>query len=358
MRHYSIAALPGDGIGIELVPGVTELLDEAASAHGVLIDWLRLDWSSARYSELGEFMPPDWLSILGGTDAVFLGAVGDPSVADHVSLWGLLLPIRRGLRQSVNVRPIVSLPGIRGPLRDPRPFDMVVVRENNEGEYTNVGGSLYQDSPDEVVVQSSVFTRKGTEQVVRYAFELARTRRHDLVSATKSNGLVYSMPFWDKVAREVAKDCPDVRFREMHIDALVARLVLAPADFDVIVASNLFGDILSDLGAALMGGIGLAASANVNPLRDGPPMFEPVHGSAPDIVGQGIANPTGQVQSAAMMMRHLGQPGIARDLDLALRRAVADPLARTPDVGGQATTAEALDRIRSELRQQLAVSSD
>ena len=353
-RRYKIAAIPGDGIGVDLVPGVTELVDEAAERHEVGIDWLRLDWSSTRFRARGQFMPDDWLSVLAGTDAVFLGAVGDPAVPDHISLWGLLLPIRRGLRQSVNVRPIVSLPGILGPLRDPRPFDFVVVRENNEGEYTNIGGSLYEDTLDEVVVQSSVFTRRGTERVVRYAFDLARSRRCDLVSATKSNGLVHSMPFWDKVAREVARDCPDVKFRELHIDALVARLALAPSDFDVIVASNLFGDILSDLGAALMGGIGLAASANVNPTADAPSMFEPVHGSAPDIFGQGIANPTGQVLSACLMMIHLGELDVARDIDDALRRALADPLGRTPDVGGRASTVQVIERIRLELHKQRA----
>jgi tartrate dehydrogenase/decarboxylase / D-malate dehydrogenase len=351
MNQYTIAAIPGDGIGAELVPGVIELLDHAAARRDVGVDWLVLDWNSSRYSATGEYMPDDWLQILCRTDAVFLGAVGDPTVPDHVSLWGLLLPIRRGLRQSINVRPIVSLPGILGPLRDEQPFDLVIVRENNEGEYTNVGGSLYEGSEDELVVQSSVFTRRGTERVMRYAFEHARSRRSDLVSATKSNGLVFSMPFWDKVARQVALDFPDVRFREMHIDALVARLVLSPSEFDVIVGSNLFGDILSDLGAALMGGIGLAASANINPLGDTPSMFEPVHGSAPDISGQGIANPTGQILSACLMFSQLGEPDVARDLEQALRRAVGHPDGRTPDVGGTATMLDALERIRKELDQ-------
>jgi tartrate dehydrogenase/decarboxylase/D-malate dehydrogenase len=353
---FTIASIPGDGIGRELVPGVADLVDKVAARHDVSIDWLPLDWSSSRFCEVGAFMPEDWLTTLTGTDAVFLGAVGDPRVADHVSLWSLLLPIRRGLRQSVNVRPVVSLAGISGPLRDERPFDIVIIRENNEGEYTNVGGSLYEGSTNEVVIQSSVFTRAATERVIRFGFEQARQRRHDLVSATKSNGLVFSMPFWDRVAREVAAEFPDVHFREMHIDALVARMVLAPYDFDVIVGSNLFGDILSDLGAALMGSIGLAPSANVNPLGDAPSMFEPVHGSAPDITGLGIANPTGQVLSACMMLDQLGQHELAGELDRALRRSVEDPLGRTPDVGGSATTVEALERIKKELDQAASAS--
>jgi tartrate dehydrogenase/decarboxylase/D-malate dehydrogenase len=294
-------------------------------------------------------MPQDWHQTLGRTDAIFLGAVGDPRVPDHISLGDLLLAIRRGFRQSVNMRPIMSLPGVVGPLRTETPFDLLIVRENNEGEYTEIGGSLYFGTDDEVVVQSAVFTRKGTESVLRFAFEQARKRRSDVVSATKSNGLVFSMPFWDRVAREVATDYPDVRFREIHIDALSARLVLFPEDFDVIVASNLFGDILSDLGAALMGSIGLAASANMNLHGDAPSMFEPVHGSAPDIAGKGIANPVGQVLTAAMMFDGLTQPDIANDLRGSVRAAVSDLMGRTPDIGGSASTTQAIDRISDEL---------
>jgi tartrate dehydrogenase/decarboxylase / D-malate dehydrogenase len=346
---YKIAAIPGDGIGQEVMPGVLDLVERAAAFHQALVEWLPLDWSSDRYLAQGAYMPEDWHRTLSNTDAIFLGAVGDPRVPDHISLGDLLLAIRRGFRQSVNMRPIVSLPGVVGPLRTETPFDLLIVRENNEGEYTEIGGSLYRGSADEVVVQSAVFTRKGTESVIRFAFEQARKRRSDLVSATKSNGLVYSMPFWDRVAREVAADYPDVRFREIHIDALSARLVLFPEDFDVIVASNLFGDILSDLGAALMGSIGLAASANMNLSGDSPSMFEPVHGSAPDIAGKGIANPVGQVLTAAMMFDVLSEPAVASDLRDAVRAAVRDADGRTPDIGGHATTTQAIDRIAAEL---------
>ena len=350
MSSYTIALIPGDGIGLELVPGVADLAEHAAARHGVTLKWLPLDWGSSRYLDTGQFMPTDWQQTVAETDAILLGAVGDPRIADHVSLWGLLLPIRRELRQSVNVRPIVSLPGVVGPLRSQRPFDMLVIRENNEGEYTNVGGSLYPGTADEVVVQASIFTRHGTERLVRFGFEQAQ-RRAGCVSATKSNGLPFSMPFWDTVVREVAADYPDVSVREMHIDALAARLILAPEEFDVIVSSNLFGDILSDLGASLVGSIGVVASANVNPVGDRPSMFEPVHGSAPDIAGQGIANPTAQVLSACMMLTHLGEAAAAEDLRAALLRALADPAGRTADIGGKATTLEALERIEKEFDQ-------
>jgi tartrate dehydrogenase/decarboxylase/D-malate dehydrogenase len=348
-RRHNVAAIPGDGIGKQLVHGVTKLVDAAVQQHGAHVEWVDLDWSCDRYREHGEFMPADWADVLDRTDAIFLGAVGDPAVPDHVSLWNLLLPIRRDLRQSINVRPIASLPGVPTPLAATNPFDILIVRENNEGEYTSVGGSVYADTRDEVVVQSSVFTRHGTERVARYAFEQARGRRGEVVSATKSNGLPHSMPFWDRVVAEVADEYPDVRCRQMHIDALAARLVLAPQEFDVIVGSNLFGDILSDLGAALMGGIGLAASANVNPTGERPSMFEPVHGSAPDIVGKGIANPVGQVLSAVLMLRHLHEPEAADALRNALAAALAEATGRTPDIGGRATTEDVFACISSHL---------
>lgn len=348
-RRYTVSAVPGDGIGVELVAGVCALIDAACTPRQTKVDWVDLDWSCRRYLAGGSFMPADWAEQLDRTDAVFLGAVGDPAVPDHVSLWNLLLPIRRELRQSINVRPIATLPGICGPLRNNAPFDVLIVRENNEGEYTPVGGSVYSGTADEVVIQSAVFTRRGTEQVVRYAFDRARGRRADLVSATKSNGLPHSMPFWDCVVSEVARGYPDIRCRSMHVDALAARLVLAPEEFDVIVASNLFGDILSDLGAALMGGVGLAASANINPDRIHPSMFEPVHGSAPDIAGQGLANPTGQVLSAVLMLEHLGEQSAAQALAAALDKALVEPTNRTPDIGGTATTEIALAAIAGEL---------
>lgn len=349
MRHFTIASIPGDGIGLEIMPGVLDLIDRAAALHEVAVTWLPLDWGSDRYLSTGSYMPDGWQQTLRDTDAIFLGAVGDPRVADHISLGELLLAIRRGFRQSINMRPIMSLPAVAGPLRSEQPFDVLIVRENNEGEYTEIGGSLYPATADEVVVQSAVFTRKGTESVLRFAFEQARKRRSDVVSATKSNGLVFSMPFWDRVAREVAADYPDVRFREIHIDALSARLVLRPWDFDVIVASNLFGDILSDLGAALMGSIGLAASANINLHSDAPSMFEPVHGSAPDIAGHGIANPIGQVLTAAMMFDFLGEAPLAATLRDAVRASVLEASGRTPDIGGTATTAQALVAMNDAL---------
>lgn len=355
-RIHTIASIPGDGIGKELVPGVAALVDTVLAEHGSSVSWVELDWGCDRYVEDGTFMPSDWAEILDRTDAIFLGAVGSPSVPDHVSLWNLLLPIRRELRQSLNVRPVVSLPGIPTPLRSSTPFDVLIVRENNEGEYTSVGGSVYTDTPDEVVVQSAIFTRHGIERVARYAFEQAGRRGSQVVSATKSNGLPFSMPFWDHVVAGVASEFPGVRCRSMHIDALAARLVQAPEEFDVIVASNLFGDILSDLGAALMGGIGLAASSNVNPTGARPSMFEPVHGSAPDIAGRGIANPVGQVLSAVLMLRHLGESGAAGALSGALSRALAEPRGRTRDIGGTASTTDALACIAAYLGQPAATA--
>jgi tartrate dehydrogenase/decarboxylase / D-malate dehydrogenase len=330
------------------------LVDLVAGRNGFAIDWLPLDWSCERYEKSGTFMPDDGLEMLAGCDSILLGAVGDPRVPDHLSLWGLLLPIRRGMRQFVNVRPVASIPGIAGPLRSTAAIDILIIRENAEGEYTDVGGSVYPGTGDEIVVQSAVFTRRGTERVLRYAFEQARLRRGDVVSATKSNGLFHSMPFWDRVSSEVAAEYPDVNYRKIHVDALAAKFVLSPTDLDVVVGSNLFGDILSDLGAALMGGIGLAASANINAEGNKPSMFEPVHGSAPDIVGQGIANPTGQILSAALMLETLGEAAAGRELRRGLLRTLARPDTRTRDVAGTANTAEALCAIAREIEMPIA----
>lgn len=348
-RSHTIASIPGDGIGQELVAGVSALVETALRMYGADVAWVHLDWGCDRYLSNGDFRPADWVDVLCGTDAIFLGAVGDPRVPDHVSLWNLLLPIRRELRQSINVRPVTLLPNVPTPLASKAPFDFLIVRENNEGEYTSVGGSVYENTADEVVVQSAVFTRHGVQRVARYAFEQARQRRGEVVSATKSNGLPHSMPFWDRVVADVAAEYPDVHCRQMHIDALAARVVLAPQEFDVIVASNLFGDILSDLGAALMGGIGLAASANVNPDGQRPSMFEPVHGSAPDIAGRGIANPVGQILSAVLMLRHLGEPDAASALAAGLTGALTEASGRTPDIGGNATTEGVLAAVSARL---------
>jgi tartrate dehydrogenase/decarboxylase/D-malate dehydrogenase len=286
-------------------------------------------------------MPADGIATLQAYNAILLGAVGWPGVPDHVSLWGLLIPIRRAFGQYVNLRPVRVFAGVDSPLRDARPgeVDFVVVRENNEGEYSEIGGRMHRGRPDEFAVQESVFTRAGVGRIADYAFELAGTRRSYVTSATKSNGIVHTMPFWDEVVAERAARYPGVRWDAEHIDALAAKLVLQPQRFDVIVASNLFGDILSDLAAAVAGSIGIAPSANLDPTGTFPSMFEPVHGSAPDIAGQGVANPIGAVWSAAMMLDHLGHPAAAADLLTAIEATLADPATRTRDLGGSADTA-------------------
>jgi tartrate dehydrogenase/decarboxylase / D-malate dehydrogenase len=295
-------------------------------------------------------MPEDGLEEIAGHDAIFLGAVGWPTVPDHVSLWGLLIPIRRRFEQYVNLRPVRLLEGVPCPLRDRAPgdIDMMIVRENNEGEYSAIGGRLYEGSDDEVAIQTAVFTRKGVDRVLRFAFELAKSRpRRQLASATKSNGIIHTMPFWDERVAAMAKDYPEVQVEQYHIDILTAHFVRRPDRFDVVVASNLFGDILSDLGPAVTGTIGIAPSANINPERRHPSMFEPVHGSAPDIAGQGIANPIGQIWSGAMMLEHLGEREAAAAIEAAIADVVREPAALTPDMGGQATT-EALGRAIAE----------
>jgi tartrate dehydrogenase/decarboxylase/D-malate dehydrogenase len=286
-------------------------------------------------------MPSDGIRQLRGFDAIFLGAVGTPGVPDHVSLWGLLIPIRRGFRQYANLRPVRLLRGITSPLRNKcaGDIDFYVVRENNEGEYSNIGGRIYTGTEEEVTVQESVFTRKGVERIQRFAYELAgkREKKH-LSSATKSNGIVFTMPYWDEIYKELSASYPDVETDQFHIDALCAKVVLDPGYFDVIVASNLFGDIISDLGPAVAGGLGIAASANLNPERDYPSMFEPVHGSAPDIAGKGIANPIGQIWAGAMMLEHLGHPDAAAVIEGAIETALDNRNVKTPDLGGTATT--------------------
>jgi tartrate dehydrogenase/decarboxylase/D-malate dehydrogenase len=292
-------------------------------------------------------MPADGIDQLREADAILLGAVGYPGVPDHVSLWGLLIPIRRSFRQYVNLRPIRVFEGIDSPVLGARPgeVDFVVVRENMEGEYSEVGGRLNRGFPDEMAVQEAVFTRAGVTRVLDYAFTLASQRGGRLTSATKSNGIVHTMPFWDQLVTERAASFPQVAWDQEHIDALVAKFVLEPARFDVVVASNLFGDILSDLAAAVAGSIGIAPAANLNPERDFPSMFEPVHGSAPDIAGQGIANPLGAIWSAGMMLDHLGHLAAARDITDAIASVLAKTDVRTRDLGGTATTAEFTDQL-------------
>jgi tartrate dehydrogenase/decarboxylase / D-malate dehydrogenase len=346
MTTYDIACIPGDGIGVEVTAAARTVLDAVGRRHGVSFAYDELDWSCARYRREGAMMPADGLERLRRRDAILLGAVGAPGVPDHVSLWGLLIPIRRTFRQYVNLRPIRVFPGVPSPLREAgADVDLVVVRENVEGEYSEIGGRFNRGLPDEVAVQEAVFTRAGVARIADYAFALAGRRRGRLTSATKSNGIVHTMPFWDEVVRERAEAAPAVEWEDEHIDALCAKLVLHPARFDVIVASNLFGDILSDLAAAVAGSIGMAPSGNLDPSGEHPSMFEPVHGSAPDIAGRGIANPVGAVWSAALMLDHLGHPDAAAEVCDAIAAVLAAGDVRTPDIGGSATTAEVTEAM-------------
>jgi tartrate dehydrogenase/decarboxylase/D-malate dehydrogenase len=339
---HRIAVIPGDGIGKEVVPEGIRVLEIAGHRFGFDFAWTVFDWSCELYTKTGRMMPPDGLDQLKAFDAIFLGAVGSPGVPDPISLWGLLIPIRRTFRQYVNLRPVRLLKGVKSPLvgRSAQDIDLVIVRENNEGEYSEIGGRLYRGTTEELVVQESVFTRHGCDRVMRYAFELAMTRpdRH-VTSATKSNGIIHTMPYWDERFAAMAKNYPEIRTDQYHIDILAAHFVQHPDWFDVVVASNLFGDILSDLGPAIAGTIGIAPSANLNPEKQFPSMFEPVHGSAPDIAGKGIANPIGQIWSGAMMLDHLGHKDAARTVEHAIEGVLVDG-PRTPDIGGKATTQE------------------
>jgi tartrate dehydrogenase/decarboxylase/D-malate dehydrogenase len=341
-RTHRIAVIPGDGIGKETTPEGLRVLDAAARRFGFELELTQYDWSCDTYQKTGKMMPDDGLEQLKASDSIFLGAVGWPGVPDHVSLWGLLIPIRRSFDQYVNLRPCRLLPGARTPLagRTPAEIDFYVVRENTEGEYSSSGGRMFAGTEREFVSQESVFTRTGVDRVLRYAFELARTRpRRKLTSATKSNGITFTMPYWDERFAEIGRHYPDVATDQFHIDILCAHFVQHPDWFDVVVGSNLFGDILSDLGPAVAGSIGIAPSANINPERTFPSLFEPVHGSAPDIYGQGIANPIGQIWSGAMMLDHLGHP----DAHDAIVRAIETVTAngpRTPDMGGNARTTD------------------
>ncbi|MFE2443868.1 tartrate dehydrogenase [Streptomyces sp. NPDC059426] len=344
---HRIALIPGDGIGNEVIPAARRVLDAVATRHGLGFSYETFDWSCERYVNEGAMMPDDGLERLRGHDAILLGAVGYPGVPDHVSLWGLLIPIRRGFQQYVNLRPIRVFEGVPSPLREAGPgdVDLVVVRENVEGEYGEIGGRLGRGLPEEMAVQEAVFTRKGVIRVLDYAFSLAERRDGHLTSATKSNGIIHTMPFWDELVAERAAAYPEVTWGQEHIDALAAKFVLDPRRFDVVVASNLFGDILSDLAAAVAGSIGIAPAANLNPERDFPSMFEPVHGSAPDIAGRGIANPLGAIWSAAMMLDHLGHPEAATGITDAIATVLAKTAVRTPDLGGTATTEEFTDAL-------------
>ncbi|GGE52069.1 tartrate dehydrogenase [Agaricicola taiwanensis] len=342
-RVYRVAVIPGDGIGKEVVPEGLRVLEAASKKFGFELQTDEFDFASCDYYQKhGQMMPEDWKERIGGHDAIFFGAVGWPdTVPDHISLWGSLLQFRREFDQYVNLRPVRLMPGVTSPLvgRKPGDIDFFVVRENTEGEYSSIGGRIFPGTSRETVLQETVMTRVGVDRILKFAFELAQSRpRKLLTSATKSNGISVTMPYWDERVVEMAKNYPGVDWNKFHIDILCAHFVLNPDKFDVVVASNLFGDILSDLGPACTGTIGIAPSGNINPERDFPSLFEPVHGSAPDIAGQGVANPVGQIWSAAMMLDHLGEPEAGAEVLGAIERVLAEPKLRTRDLGGSADT--------------------
>ena len=347
-RSYEIATIPGDGIGKEVIPAGQLATEAVARRHGFSLSWAEFDWSCERYKKTGKMMPDDGVEQMKKFDAIYLGAVGFPGVPDHVSLWGLLIPLRRELDQFANVRPVRLLKGIESPLagRGPEDINFIVVRENVEGEYSEMGGRIFAGTDREFVSQQAVFTRHGVDRILDYAFEVAKTRsRKKVTSATKSNGIVHTMPYWDERFKAAAERHPGVTTDQFHIDILTAHFVQHPDWFDVVVGSNLFGDILSDLGPAVAGSIGIAPAANINPDRRYPSMFEPVHGSAPDIAGKGIANPVAAVWTAAMMLDHLGEKDAATTLESAIETVLQDPAARTRDLGGSATTTECGEAI-------------
>ncbi len=361
MPRVRVAVIPGDGIGKEVIDEGIKIMETISDCTGeVNFDFERFPYGCEYYLENGEMMPKNALKTLSQFDLVLMGAVGSPTVPDHISLWGLLIPIRRTFDQYVNLRPARILRGIKSPLAgmEAGSFDFVVVRENTEGEYSNSGGRLYEGTSREVVIQNSIFTRFGVERVIRYAFELSLKRAKTtgrppyVVGATKSNGIIFTMPFWDEMFKVVAKDYPEVRTDLYHVDALSAYLVTRPQSFDVIVASNLFGDILTDLSAAISGGIGIAPSANLNPDRKYPSLFEPVHGSAPDIAGKGIANPIGTIWTVSMLLDYLGMEETATRIIDALEKVTSSNV-KTPDLGGKSKTIEVGDKIAELLRDSL-----
>jgi len=339
-KSYRIAVIAGDGIGKEVVPQGQRVLEAAGRKYGFDIRWTEYDWNCDYYAKHGRMMPEDGVDQVRGADAIFLGAVGWPTVPDHISTWDLILRLRRELNLFVALRPARLLKGITSPLtgRGAKDIDFVIVRENSEGEYSSAGGILYKDTPDEIVLQESVFSRRATDRIIRYAFDLARTRRSKVSLATKSNGIKIAMPYWDDRFAAIAREYPDVEHNKFHIDILTAHFVNHPDWFDVVVGSNLFGDILSDLGPAVAGSIGIAPSGNIDPTHANPSMFEPVHGSAPDIAGQNIANPIGQIWAAAMMLSHLGEEAAAAAIEKAIETVLGDGGPRTRDLGGNAST--------------------
>ncbi len=353
VREHRVAVIPGDGIGDEVIPEAVAALEAvAARVGGLSFAFTELDWNCARYLREGSVMPADFAERLGGFDAILAGPCGDPRVPDAVILWEFIIALRQRFDQYVNLRPVRLLPALGGRLRDARPqdLDIVFVRENTEGEYSGVGGRVHRTWPEEVAIESVVFTRAGVERIIRYAFDYARAHgRRKVTSATKSNAQRHSMVFWDEVFARVAAEYPDLEHETRLIDALAARMVTDPASLDVVVGSNLFGDILTDLGSALAGSLGIAPSANLDPRRRSPSLFQAIHGSAPDIAGQGVANPVAEVWSAAMMLEFLGEDEAAAALMAGIERAVALPEARTPDLGGRGTTRSLGAAIRDQL---------
>jgi tartrate dehydrogenase/decarboxylase/D-malate dehydrogenase len=353
MRRYRVAVIPGDGIGPEVIPEAVSALDAVARADGgFAVEVESFGWGSERYLETGSLMPEDWAEILSAFDAILAGPVGDPRLPDAVTVWGLILTIRQGFGQYVNLRPVRLLPGVESALRTagPEGIDIVFVRENTEGEYSGVGGRVHTGRPIEVAVESSVFTRVGTERIIRYAFEYARTNgRKRVESVTKSNAQRHVMVFWDEVFEEVAADYPDLESGSRLVDAAAAALITDPSSFDVVVTSNLFGDILTDLGAAITGSLGTAPSANLGPAGERPGLFQAIHGSAPDIAGSGSANPIGEIWSVVMMLEHLGEPAAAAMLERAMCAALSRPVSHTRDLGGSASTSDLGLAVRSAL---------
>lgn len=352
-RNYRISVIAGDGIGKEVVPEGQRVIEAAGRRFGFSVDWTEHDWNCDYYLEHGRMMPEDGVERVRGADAIFLGAVGWPTVPDHISTWDLILRLRRELNLYVALRPARLIRGITSPLagRTAKDIDFVIVRENSEGEYSSAGGLLYAGTPEEMMLQESVHSKRAIDRILRYAFELARTRRSKVSLATKSNGVKLAMPYWDDRFAAIAAEYPDVEHNKFHIDILTAHFVIHPDWFDVVVGSNLFGDILSDLGPAVAGSIGIAPSGNIDPTKANPSMFEPVHGSAPDIAGQGIANPIGQIWAAAMMLDHLGEAEAARAIEEAIEGVLSEGGPRTRDLGGTAGTREAGQAIADRLEQ-------
>lgn len=355
MDTYKIAVIPGDGIGPDVTNEAMKVLEALQELDDAFeVNFKLFDWSSEYYLQHGQMMPDDGLDQLQKFDAILFGAVGDARVPDEISIWQLIMPIRKQFQQYINMRPIKKLAGIDSPLKNGSPIDFMVFRENAEGEYSNIGGRLYQEQPQEMAIQNTVITRQGVERIAKYAFEYAKkNNKTKVTSATKSNAIIHSMKLWDETIEKVAVDYEGIALESYFIDALTAYFVMRPESFEVVVASNLFGDILTDLGAALVGGLGVSPSGNINPERNFPSMFEAIHGSAPDIAGKGIANPIAQIWSAALMLEHLGRPDLATAIVSSIESVLQEGVVLTPDLGGNSSTSEVGDRIVGEVKKQL-----